>query len=220
MKKMMAHLRHGWFHWIGGACLLVGSLVAGSVGIASSATTAPTTTVGPTVNQGAPGTSPWPVTTSGNVGLSGSLPTGTNNIGNVGISGSLPAGTNNIGTVHVAAPNLVAGNAFCRVPDGFTSCSTGAEQPNGTIFNTLSVSCNLAPGQHAFAAYGTPGGGLFIGLPQSLQESAGGTDFYTGTLTNLGVPTGPGDDFEVHQDYTAGSGNGAACELSYTGTKP
>jgi hypothetical protein len=65
-KKMMEHFRHGWFLWIGGACFLVGSLVAGSVGLASSATTG-TSTIGPTVNQGAPGTSAWPV--SGTVGV-------------------------------------------------------------------------------------------------------------------------------------------------------
>jgi hypothetical protein len=36
MRKKMAQ-RRPWFLWIGGACFLVGSLVAGSVGLASSA---------------------------------------------------------------------------------------------------------------------------------------------------------------------------------------
>ena len=106
MKKRAAN--RAWFLWIGGACFLVGSLVAGSVGLASSATTA-----GPTVNQGAPGSSPWPVSASGNVGL----------------SGPLPAGSNDIGTVHVAAPKSVIGEASCAVADTFAACQSAGPQP-------------------------------------------------------------------------------------------
>jgi hypothetical protein len=65
MKKKMERGRRGWFLWIGGACFLVGSLVAGSVGLASSA--GPPISGPVTANQGAPGISPWPV--SGNVGV-------------------------------------------------------------------------------------------------------------------------------------------------------
>jgi hypothetical protein len=60
MKKN-GGLRRGWLLFIGGGCFLAGSLAVGSFATASAL--AP----GTTVNQGAAGTSPWPV--SGNVGI-------------------------------------------------------------------------------------------------------------------------------------------------------
>jgi hypothetical protein len=62
MRKKMAQ-RRPWFLWIGGACFLVGSLVAGSVGFAASAG-APNFTA----NQGSAGSSSWPVTASQGTG--------------------------------------------------------------------------------------------------------------------------------------------------------
>jgi hypothetical protein len=221
-KKMMAHLRHEWFLWIGGACFLVGSLVAGSVGLASSATTGTTTTgtttMGPTVNQGAPGSSPWPVTTNGNVGLSGSLPAGSNNIGNVGLSGSLPAGSNDIGTVHVATPPSTAGSQHCRVPDFSYFCETDSPViAAGSMVNTLSVECDTAQGHHVDVSYFDAGSGFKIAVPLTFQDTlSNGDDRYSGTLTNLGIQdTG---NFDVNQDYAGSSLNGSICTMSYVET--
>jgi hypothetical protein len=218
-KRMMTQLRHGWFFWIGGACFLVGSLVAGSVGIASSATSGSPPVnplAGPTVNQGAAGSSPWPVTASGNVGLSGSLPAGSNNIGNVGLSGSLPAGTNNIGTVHVATPASISGQKSCTVADVVASCITDdLVIAAGTVVNTLSVRCETAPGHHVAVAYDSTGG-LQVDVPLTFQASFANGDVYSGTLTNLGIPQG--GFFDVIQDYAASSSNGTSCEMTYIGT--
>jgi hypothetical protein len=218
-QKMMAHLRHGWFLWIGGACFLMGSLVAGSVGLASPATTGTTTTgtttMGPTVNQGAPGNLPWPVTTSGNVGL----------------SGSLPAGSNDIGTVHVAPAKLISGLVRCGVgitgdaTSNFCDVATGLSA--GTVVNTVSVECDIASGQKVLAEYdqrsgsGAPSAAFL--LPLSLRPSSfnsAPTDTYVGTLTNLNIPATSNDSFRGTLDYIPSNGNGGGCTFNYTATTP
>ena len=152
MKKMAQLHRRPWFLWIGGACFLVGSLVAGSFSLASAGPTVSGTVV---ANQGTSGSSSWPVTASQSgkwqqeitdgtnvLGtpsnplrtdptgtttqpVSGTigLGAGSNDIGNVGISGSLPSGTNDIGTVHVASPSPTIVTAGCNVPDSGTDCT-------------------------------------------------------------------------------------------------
>jgi hypothetical protein len=251
MKSKLAHLHRGLFLWIGGACFLAGSLVAGSYGLASSAAPGPTVSGTVIANQGTPGTANWPVSAtqsgtwlqeitdganvlgtlghplrtdptgsttqpvSGTVGLGA----GSNDVGNVGISGSLPAGTNDIGTVHVAAPSPIMGSVNCGVADGAPGCqSSDPGLAAGTVLNTLSVFCEVAVGQHVQAQYFS--GSFIFGVPLSFQESSG-KDFYTGTLTNLGLLVQSGSNFLlVGEDYTASSGNGAGCTLNYIGTAP
>jgi len=153
---------------------------------------------------------------SGTVGLGA----GSNDVGNVGISGSLPAGTNDIGTVHVAAPTPTIGSVNCGVADGQAGCQSGNPGlATGTVLNTLSVFCEVTPGQHIHADYLT--GSYIFGVPLSFQVSTGGKDFYTGTLTNLGLPVQSGTNgLLVGEDYVASSGNGAGCTLNYIGTTP
>lgn len=114
-EEKVVHLRHGWFFWIGGACFQVGSLVAGSYGVASSSTSGPTVSGTVNANQGAPGTAAWPVS------------------GNVGIAVSLPAGTNDIGTVHVANPKLITGTVDCEFSDTSPECEGAAGLSAGTV---------------------------------------------------------------------------------------
>ena len=250
MSTKLTHLHRGLFLWIGGACFLAGSLVAGSFGLASSAAGGPTVSGTVVANQGTPGSSSWPVAAtqsgtwqqeitdgtnvlgtsthpvrtdptgsttqpvSGTVGLGA----GSNDIGSVGVSGSLPAGSNDIGTVHVAAPTSTIGEANCSVSDGQPGCeSADMGVSSGTVINTLSVFCEVAAGQHLHADYLT--GSFLFGVPLSFQVSEGGRDFYTGTLTNLGIPAQSGTNaLVVGQDYVASSGNGAGCTLNFTGT--
>src|SRR5579871_3008256 len=61
MKSKQAHLHHGWFLWVGGACFLAGSLLAGSYGLAPSAAGGPTVSGTVTANQGTAGGSNWGV---------------------------------------------------------------------------------------------------------------------------------------------------------------
>lgn len=251
MTKESEHGRHGWFFWIGGACFLAGSLVAGSFGLAS-ASSGPTVGGTVTANQGTAGSSSWPVSASqsgtwqqeltdgtnvlgtsshpvrtdptgtstqpvsGSVGLSA----GSNDIGNVGISGSLPTGSNDIGTVNVAAPTRLIGDVSCTVADGQTQCnSSDAGLSSGTVLTTLSVRCHVVSGQHVIATYLTGGGSFGLEVPLSFQITSGFFDYYTGTLTNVDVPIQSGGDFiALTEDYPASLGNGASCELTYTGT--
>ena len=68
MMKKIQHVRRGWFLWIGGACFLVGSLVAGSYGLAAPAAGGPSVSGTIVANQGTPGTSSWPVSASQGTG--------------------------------------------------------------------------------------------------------------------------------------------------------
>jgi hypothetical protein len=230
-------------HWalsIGGAGFLVGSLVVGSVGLASAGP--PIQTV--TANQGAAGTSPWPITgnvgvtgslpsgsnTIGNVGVTGSLPSGSNTIGNVGVTGSLPsgsntignvglaAGSNDIGTVHtIATPNSVMDEEFCNVADGQQSCNNTNTSSGEAVINTLSAACTVRPGQHVnmyvnLAVFS-------IEIPLTFEATINGRDNYGANLTNLGLLTGSFISLNVHEDYTAGAyPDGAICDIHTAGT--
>jgi hypothetical protein len=122
MRKKMAQ-RRPWFLWIGGACFLVGSLVAGSVSLASSATNGPTVSGTVTANQGTPGSSAWPVSASQSgswdVGVSGSLPAGSNNIGHVNVD-SLPP-------VEGVTRNLAASNGSTDIAAGGSITTTALD---------------------------------------------------------------------------------------------
>jgi hypothetical protein len=80
MRKKMAQ-RRPWFLWIGGACVLVGSLVAGSISLASSAAPGPTVQGTVTANQGTPGSSSWPVSASQSGTWQQEITDGTNVLG-------------------------------------------------------------------------------------------------------------------------------------------
>jgi hypothetical protein len=201
MKKKMAQIhRRPWFLWIGGACFLVGSILFSTIGLASSAGP-PNQTV--TANQGSAGGSPWPVS------------------GNVGISGSLPAGSNDIGTVHVAAPTPVITEANCQVADSSQVCSAQITTalPTGTIVNTLSVSCEVLSGQPVEVNF-EANANFHCSVPLTLSATAFGFDHVIGTLTNLGIPIqNETENFLiVSENYSASSGNGASCEMTFTGT--
>jgi hypothetical protein len=156
------------------------------------------------------GTTTQPV--SGSVGLSA----GSNDVGNVGISGPLPAGTNDIGTVNVATATPVISELECSVVDGDTGCTSGPSNlSKGTVIHTLSVECDLAHGHKAGVEYLAP---AEIVIPLSFQYSDSTYDYYSGALTNVDVPAPipDADEILVSQDYTASSGNGAICTLTYT----
>jgi len=219
-----------WALSIGALGLLMGLIIG--VPQLVSAAGPPTGTL---ANQGAPGSSPWPVT--GSVGITGPLPTGTNTIGSVGLSASLPSGTNNIGnvgiesgqsiglgagtndigTVHVAAPTPSTAFALCAVADGSSNCASSLTGlATGTIVNTLSVRCEVAHGQRAGPEFFN---GNEYDIAVSLEGDFGGVDVYTGTLTNLGIPVQDGGSWlNIFEDYTASSGNGAHCSLFYVTT--
>ena len=123
MKKNVAQ-RRPWFLWIGGACFLVGSLVAGSVGLASSAAPGPTVQGTVTADQGKPGSSSWPVSASQSGTWQQEITDGTNVLGTPSnplrtdptgtttqpVSGTvgLDAGSNDIGNVGISG-SLPAG---------------------------------------------------------------------------------------------------------------
>ena len=247
-KKLTKTYRRPWFLWIGGACFLVGSLVAGSVGLASSAP-GPTVSGTVTANQGTPGSSSWPVSSSQSGTWQQEITDGTNVIGtptnplrtdptgsttqpvsgtvglssgsSVGISGALPAGSNDIGTVHVAAPTPFVVSKLCTVPTGTTECTTQAFLNPGTLLNTASVSCTVAPG-HRFIATVFTGNQTLFDVSTNLESSGvagvpGSVDSYAGTLTNLGIPVQSGNEVAVTEDYLA-AGNGAACNVLLAGT--
>ena len=157
----------------------------------------------------------------GSVGLSGSLPSGTNNVGNVGIESGqsigLAAGTNDIGTVHVAAPTPATAFSLCGVADGHSNCASSLTGlATGTIVNTLSVRCEVAPGQRAGAEFFNSNE---YDIALSFEGNFSGVDVYTGTLTNLGIPIQDGGSWlNTFEDYTASSGNGAICTLFYVTT--
>jgi hypothetical protein len=241
MRKKMAQ-RRPWFLWIGGACFLVGSLVAGSVSLASSAAPGPTVQGTVTANQGTPGSSSWPVSASQSGTWQQEITDGTNVLGtptnplrtdptgtttqpvsgNVGISGSLPAGSNDIGTVHVASPSQMIGSEGCFVASGSTQCSDGSDQPSaGDVVTTLSVTCNILSGQKLEADFAT--GAFDFDIPVTFQvtPSGSGTDNYSGTLTNLDIPVQSGPPqgtFTLLEDYTATPGTGAFCTMNWIAT--
>jgi hypothetical protein len=202
MKNRAQTHRRPWFLWIGGACFLVGSILFSAIGFASSAGP-PNQTV--TANQGTAGSSSWPV----------------------GISGSLPAGTNDIGTVHVAAPTHVIGQVNCQVPDGPSrGCDpqiTGTDLATGTIVNTLSVSCGTLQGSQIQVNFEENGAfGFSVPLTFTGKDPLNPIDMYTGTLTNLGIPIQSDTEnfMNVSENYDASSGNGADCDMIWTGTTP
>jgi hypothetical protein len=197
--------------WIGGLGVLIGSVIFSTFGVASGASSG---SPGVTANQGAPGSSPWPV------GVSGALPAGSNVIGSVGISGSLPGGSNDIGTVHVADPSLTVGETSCAVDStshGRCEVSTGTFNGPQNVFNTLSVFCDVATGHRVEAAYETQGVTFFVPLVLNGTSFASGEDQYEGTLSDLGLPVS--GLFEVVQDYeTSASLAGATCFFNVAGT--
>ena len=120
MKKKMERVRNGWFLWIGGACFLAGSLVAGSYGLAASAASGPTVSGTVTANQGTPGSSNWPVSASQSGTWKQEITDGSNVLGTPTnplrtdptgtttqpVSGTvgLSAGSNNVGNVGISGP--------------------------------------------------------------------------------------------------------------------
>jgi hypothetical protein len=150
MKKMARLHRRPWFLWIGGACFLAGSLIAGSFSLVSA--TAPPTVV----SQGSAGTSSWPVTASEGTGtgsggawkvdgsgvtqpVSGSvgvnnLPATQNVSGTVGIDPShnsvsvnnLPATQNVSGSVSISGtPTVVSGDTTSVFDTGLVNNNPG-----------------------------------------------------------------------------------------------
>lgn len=192
--------------WIGGLGVLIGSVIFSTIGVAGASGNATIT-----ANQGAAGSVAWPV------GVTGALPAGTNTIGNVGIAGSLPSGTNTIGTVNVTAPSRFSHRVECTVPNGSSQCTITGLGIAG-VLNTLSVECFVATGQKVEVIFSPAN--VEITVPLSLQGTFGGRDTFTGVLTNLGldIPSGEPGDYFFFSDYTASSGNGAACELASIGT--
>jgi hypothetical protein len=192
--------RTSWILAVGALGLVTG-LIIGVPQILSAAGP-PNATV--QANQGAPGSSPWPVT------------------GNVSITGSLPSGTNDIGTVHVAASGPVIGEKDCSVPDGSVFCSDGqiTGLATGTIVNTLSVSCGVQQGNQVDINFQTDGFSVSVPLTLSGTDTVNHLDHDIGTLTSLGIPVQAGDQnfFNVEENYTASGGNGAHCSLTYAGT--
>ena len=226
-----------WVISVASLGMLIGAVIVESVGPASAAPPPLSLPVSGTVtaNQGAAGSSAWPI--SGIVGVSSlpSLPAGSNNIGevsvsnlpttqnvsgNVGITGSLPAGSNDIGTVNVAAPSLIIGNATCQVPNSLLStlCASISALAEGDVINTLDASCELPTGHKPVISFWAQGS--YFEIPIIFQLSGTGIDIYNGALTNLDIPVGaPGTSYlGMSEDYIASGGNGAVCTVSYTGT--
>jgi hypothetical protein len=177
MGKKMAQ-RRPWFLWIGGACFLVGSLVAGSVGLASSAGP-PNQSV--TANQGT-GTGSggaWKVDgsgvtqpVSGTVGVTGT----------VGIDPSQNA--------------VTSGDVTSTVTTGTQLVSPGQYLPFGS-FNVSAykdvrvvVSCGLCTGASSLTVFG--GDGL---------EQLGTTNFVPDPYIELGSEASL--EFEVPGDLLA-----------------
>jgi hypothetical protein len=222
------------FLWIGGVCFMAGSLAVGVTGLASAAP-GPTTLV----NQGAAGTSAWPVSVSNFP----AFPTGfsVNNTsahpvpvtGTVGIDSNangvsvpngvaLNAGTNDIGTVHVAGPHLI-GAVSCTVPDASEGCQSGATVTSGTLIQTVGVYCTIANTHRLqVAVFNSFTGTTPLPLTFTYTDFAG-NDHYATTVTNLDFPFDGNANIihvEVGEDYTASSGNGANCTFSYIGDQP
>jgi hypothetical protein len=120
--------------------------------------------------------------------------------------------------VHVAQPTPTVGTANCTVPDNTYFC----QSPNlglaaGSVIHTVSDTCNVAHGSHTEAS-------VFYSLleqvmvPLSLQGVFTSGDGYAGTLTNVDIPGGGTNFLYVNEDYTASSGNGASCVMTYTYT--
>jgi hypothetical protein len=217
MKKKMAQ-RRPWFLWIGGACFLVGSIVAGSIGLAASA--APS---GPTVDQGAPGTSPWPVSAAQSGTWQQEITDGTHVLGtSTNPLRTDPTGTTTqpvSGTVTVAAPSETAGDTTCTVPNGSNFCNTGdVGLATGTVMNTVSVHCQVSSGQH-FTVEVDAGGFSFL-VPVTFQETLTGNDIYVGTLTNLAIPAVTSNTaFSMTEDYVASTSlPGVSCNIDFVST--
>lgn len=100
--------KHPVLFGAGGLAVLVGSITLGSGQLASA------TTPNATVNQGAPGSAPWPVSASGTVNV-GNLPTTYPVSGSVKVS-NLPAvqqvGAETVVMMDENGHNLVAGDAL------------------------------------------------------------------------------------------------------------
>lgn len=135
------------FMWIGGFCFLTGSLAVGITGLSSAAP-------GPgaqTVNQGAAGSSAWPVSATGTVGVN-NFPSGfnVNNLpstqkvsGTVGIDptangvhvDNLPATQSVTGAVSISGtPSVTSGDITHLIYDsGLTVASPGVQDGSGDI---------------------------------------------------------------------------------------
>jgi len=177
MKKLTSAYTRPWFLWIGGACFLVGSLVAGSVGLASSAPTPGAATI--TANQGQAGASAWKVDGSGVT-----QPVS----GTVGLS----AGTKDIGTVHVAEQQPYSAEAQQQPPSGSDEADAVFPITSAPIvLQTLSVSVNVSAGDvmSTCAAQVSPPSGPNEGayIPMTKQGSIGSDDTYVGTVANLDI---------------------------------
>jgi hypothetical protein len=161
MKKKMAQLhRRPWFLWIGGACFLVGSLVAGSVSLASSAASGPSVSGTVIANQGTAGSSSWPVSASQSGTWQQEITDGTNVLGTPTnplrtdptgtttqpVSGSvgLSAGSNDIGNVGISGSLPAGSNDIGTVHVASPSQMIGSE---GCFVASGSTQCSDASDQ-------------------------------------------------------------------------
>jgi hypothetical protein len=177
--------------WIGGLGVLIGSVIFSTFGVASGSTSG---NGGLTANQGAPGTSPWPV--------------------NVLALPSLPAGNNAIGTVHVANPSLTSAVSECRVDDGNSRCSTDAVGTSNDVIDTITAECTVPDTSKTVKVVYEINGSLVVPLVPLTMQQVTGLE-YDGVLTGLEVPGGGA--FTVIESYVASSGNGAICVFSDAG---
>jgi hypothetical protein len=146
MKRITKRRRGGWFLWIGGACFLAGSLVAGSFGLASSASPGPTVQGTVTANQGTPGSSSWPLSASQSGTWQQEITDGTNVLGTPSnplrtdptgtttqpVSGTvgLGAGSNDIGNVGISGSLPAGSNDIGTVQVASPSPTMGSAECN------------------------------------------------------------------------------------------
>jgi hypothetical protein len=220
---------------VGGICFMGGSLAVGIMGLASASPS------GTLVNQGLPGTSPWPVHDSGpvlatqngtwNVGVQ--FPATQAVTGTVGIDPSHNAvSVNNFpatqvvsGTVHVASPTAISGEIQCSVPAGTNNCqNTGSPAPfnEGDVINTMSVGCQTQVGGKVavhFVYKNISDNFVVIQVPLTFAGTFITGDLYTGTVTGIGLHLDGLNDayMYAYENYFASISDAAQCNLNYTG---
>ena len=217
---------------VGGICFIGGSLAVGIMGLASAS---PSGTV---LNQGSPGTSPWPVHDSGpvsvtqqglwNVGIS--FPATQAVTGTVGIDpGHNAVSVNNFpatqvvsGTVNVASPTAISGQIYCmpqRTSDNCLNSGEPAPFTAGDVINTLSVNCGAQAGGKVVVFFNY-NGAVNIIVPLTFAGTFHGIDLFAGTVTDIGLHLDGLHDayMQALWNYGTSSDDGSQCFMDFTGT--